>query len=184
MAKCPAHHEKTGSLSITDMGQGKTRLHCFGGCDQADVLRAAGLEWKDLRPGDVPESIKRQMSLEDHKESLERQRGLARWIAALEPDKRKMAYWRAAWKRISSELLQVRLQLEPSKVLQEHREKRFQEKVRNVGWDGIWEEFWRQHDGKLPNAGICTELREREIRSDSLRGASRELHEGRIQARR
>src|SRR5882672_11701867 len=53
MAKCPAHREKTGSLSITDMGQGNTRLNCFGGCNQADVIKAAGLTWRDLKPGGV-----------------------------------------------------------------------------------------------------------------------------------
>lgn len=49
MAKCPAHRERTGSLSITDMGNGNTRLHCFAGCSQGDVIEAAGLQWKDLR---------------------------------------------------------------------------------------------------------------------------------------
>lgn len=47
-AKCPAHQERTGSLSITDMGNGRTRLHCFGGCTQKSVLEALGLGWADL----------------------------------------------------------------------------------------------------------------------------------------
>ena len=47
-AKCPAHRERTGSLSITDMGGGRTRLHCFAGCAQKDVLEALGLTWRDL----------------------------------------------------------------------------------------------------------------------------------------
>lgn len=49
MAKCPVHRERTASLSITDMGRGNTRLHCFAGCSQLDVIEAAGLQWKDLR---------------------------------------------------------------------------------------------------------------------------------------
>ena len=48
MGKCPAHREKTGSLSITDMGAGRTRLHCFGGCSQKSVLDSLGLTWRDL----------------------------------------------------------------------------------------------------------------------------------------
>ncbi len=48
MGKCPAHMERTGSLSIVDMGAGRTRLHCFAGCPQQNVLDALGLSWKDL----------------------------------------------------------------------------------------------------------------------------------------
>lgn len=48
MARCVAHRERTGSLSITDMSGGRTRLHCFGGCSQRDVLDAMGLDWSDL----------------------------------------------------------------------------------------------------------------------------------------
>lgn len=74
MTHCPAHRERTGSLSITDMGAGNTRLHCFGGCAQADVLRAAGLAWKDLRPGakiDAKElaATKRKLELEEFRAS-------------------------------------------------------------------------------------------------------------------
>ena len=50
MGRCPAHKERTGSLSITEMGGGKTRLHCFGGCSQRAVLDALGLTWRDLSP--------------------------------------------------------------------------------------------------------------------------------------
>jgi hypothetical protein len=48
MAKCVAHPDKTASLSITDMGNGRTRLHCFSGCPQKAVLEAMGLDWRDL----------------------------------------------------------------------------------------------------------------------------------------
>ena len=49
MAKCCAHPDKTASLSITSMPTGNTRVHCFGGCHQADIIRAIGLTWKDLK---------------------------------------------------------------------------------------------------------------------------------------
>lgn len=103
MGKCPAHHEKTGSLSITDMGYGKTRLHCFGGCDQRDVLRAVGLTWTDLRPdGDVGAEIKGRLADEQKLEKLQRQYSVMQWLAVVEPEKRR--YWAAAMRRVLAEL--------------------------------------------------------------------------------
>jgi predicted P-loop ATPase len=50
-AKCPVHQgTHKDSLSICDVEDGKVLLRCFGGCETADVLRALGLEWKDLFP--------------------------------------------------------------------------------------------------------------------------------------
>lgn len=48
-ARCPAHADKSPSLSIRDDGD-KVLLHCFAGCDPSDVLTAVGLDWKDLYP--------------------------------------------------------------------------------------------------------------------------------------
>ena len=43
MAKCPAHPDKKASLSISQGDKGGIVLHCFAGCDNADILEAAGL---------------------------------------------------------------------------------------------------------------------------------------------
>jgi hypothetical protein len=48
-ARCPAHNDKSPSLSICDTGE-RVLLHCFTGCDPTDVLTAVGLDWKDLYP--------------------------------------------------------------------------------------------------------------------------------------
>ena len=48
-ARCPAHDDKSPSLSIRDTGE-KILIHCFVGCDSEDVLTAVGLTWKDLYP--------------------------------------------------------------------------------------------------------------------------------------
>jgi putative DNA primase/helicase len=48
MAKCPAHDDRTPSLSITDT-DGRVLVHCYAGCGQNDViaaLTALGL-WTD-----------------------------------------------------------------------------------------------------------------------------------------
>lgn len=46
MAKCPAHRDRTASLSIRP-GKDRTNLKCFAGCDSDDVLAAVGLTWRD-----------------------------------------------------------------------------------------------------------------------------------------
>lgn len=48
MANCPAHEDRSPSLSITPGDDGRVLLHCFAGCSNADVLAAAGLEWSAL----------------------------------------------------------------------------------------------------------------------------------------
>ena len=40
MAHCPAHRDRTPSLSIRRSSSGKTLVHCFGGCSQKDVIAA------------------------------------------------------------------------------------------------------------------------------------------------
>lgn len=46
-ARCPAHDDKSPSLSIKDTGT-RTLIHCFAGCEAEDILAAVGLGWKDL----------------------------------------------------------------------------------------------------------------------------------------
>ncbi len=48
MAKCPAHEDKTASLSIKTVEDGKTILHCFAGCSTDDILTKIGLTFADL----------------------------------------------------------------------------------------------------------------------------------------
>ncbi len=46
-ACCPAHDDRTPSLSISKRG-GSIALHCFAGCATEDVLAAVGLSFRDL----------------------------------------------------------------------------------------------------------------------------------------
>ena len=48
IAKCPAHADKSPSLSIRETDDGRVLLHDFGGCQTGDVLAALGLELSDL----------------------------------------------------------------------------------------------------------------------------------------
>lgn len=58
-ACCPAHEDRSPSLSVKVTDDGRTLLHCFGGCSTESVLAAMGLEMSDLFPdklGDLPRS--------------------------------------------------------------------------------------------------------------------------------
>ena len=50
MAACPAHEDKSASLSIRETESGATLIHCFAGCAAHEILGAVGLEMTDLFP--------------------------------------------------------------------------------------------------------------------------------------
>ncbi len=49
-ARCPAHSDKSPSLSIREEDDGRVLVHCHAGCDTASVLSAVGLDWDALFP--------------------------------------------------------------------------------------------------------------------------------------
>jgi hypothetical protein len=50
MACCPAHEDRSASLSIRHADDGKILLHCFAGCSSHEVIGALGLKISDLFP--------------------------------------------------------------------------------------------------------------------------------------
>jgi hypothetical protein len=48
LARCPAHQDRSPSLSIRELDDGRLLLHDFGGCETGDVLAALGLHLTDL----------------------------------------------------------------------------------------------------------------------------------------
>lgn len=50
LAHCPAHADRSPSLSIRELDDGRVLLHDFGGCEVGDVLAAVGLAMSDLFP--------------------------------------------------------------------------------------------------------------------------------------
>ena len=50
LACCPAHDDRSPSLSIRETDDGRVLLHCFAGCDAESVLSALSLEFSDLYP--------------------------------------------------------------------------------------------------------------------------------------
>jgi len=49
-ACCPAHDDKSPSLSVRETSEGSVLLHCFTGCSVAEVVGALGLDMSDLFP--------------------------------------------------------------------------------------------------------------------------------------
>lgn len=49
-ARCPAHEDRSPSLSVKSLPDGRILVHCFGGCGTDEVLGALGLTMTDLFP--------------------------------------------------------------------------------------------------------------------------------------
>lgn len=50
LACCPAHDDKSPSLTVRELDDGKILIHCFGGCSAHEILGAVGLEMDALFP--------------------------------------------------------------------------------------------------------------------------------------
>ena len=50
IARCPAHDDGNPSLSVRELDDGRVLLHCFAGCDAADVVGVLGWDLADLFP--------------------------------------------------------------------------------------------------------------------------------------
>ena len=49
-ACCPAHEDRNPSLGVKQVDDGTVIVNCFAGCSTEDVVRAVGLDLKDLFP--------------------------------------------------------------------------------------------------------------------------------------
>jgi hypothetical protein len=49
-ARCPAHEDRSPSLSIRELDDGTVLLHDFGGCSPLAVVQAVGMEFSALFP--------------------------------------------------------------------------------------------------------------------------------------
>lgn len=50
IARCPAHEDRSPSLTIRAEDDGRILLHCFAGCSAVDIVGAMGLAMTDLFP--------------------------------------------------------------------------------------------------------------------------------------
>ena len=65
MAKCPAHNDKTPSLALTELSDGRILIKCFAECSPVSILAAVGLELGDLFPDGCIGGYKSFKRLED-----------------------------------------------------------------------------------------------------------------------
>src|SRR3546814_5016598 len=79
-ARCPGCAGRSRKLSVGVSDDGRILLHCFGGCEAAVVVQAAGLTIADLFPerlaADTPEERRRRQRLarersEEHTSELQ-----------------------------------------------------------------------------------------------------------------
>lgn len=49
-ALCPAHADRSPSLSIHETRDGRILIHCFAGCGPGEILSSVGLTFSDLFP--------------------------------------------------------------------------------------------------------------------------------------
>lgn len=50
VARCPAHEDRSPSLSVAEGADGRALVYCFSGCETRDIIAAIGLTWSDLFP--------------------------------------------------------------------------------------------------------------------------------------
>lgn len=50
MCSCPAHEDKSPSMHIQLLDDGKILINCKAGCDTYSILQSIGLDWSDVMP--------------------------------------------------------------------------------------------------------------------------------------
>lgn len=75
-ARCPAHDDKSPSLSLSRGADGRALVHCYAGCETRDVLAAVGLELGDL----FPDNLTRDQRQQYRREHLAKERQFERLV--------------------------------------------------------------------------------------------------------
>lgn len=50
VARCPAHEDRSPSLTIAEVPDGRVLVHCFAGCSFEEIIGAVGVELSELFP--------------------------------------------------------------------------------------------------------------------------------------
>ena len=70
MACCPAHNDKSPSLSIRETSDGRVLLHCWTGCGANEILDAVGLDFDALFPEKLTDYARRERMPFSHREAM------------------------------------------------------------------------------------------------------------------
>lgn len=77
-ACCPAHEDKSPSLSIKLLQDGRVLIHCHAGCGGAEVMAAVGMSLSDL----YPEPLDREFSPNWHMRQAKKKNDHERLVLA------------------------------------------------------------------------------------------------------
>lgn len=50
LACCPAHNDKTPSMTVSEVDDGRILIHCFAGCEPLNIVESVGFTMADLFP--------------------------------------------------------------------------------------------------------------------------------------
>jgi hypothetical protein len=81
-ARCPAHEDRSPSLSVALGDDGRILLYCWGGCSFQEITRALGFEPGDLSPGRPrPRTPEERRQAQEEEKQRELDRALEAWSA-------------------------------------------------------------------------------------------------------
>lgn len=137
--KCCLHDDRMASLSVTEPERGRSKVNCFAGCDDLDLLSSKGLTVSDLYADKreiTPEIIKR-WSDEERLELLERQYGLAIMARVVLTTERN--YWRVVEQNVFEQMHDLRDTLYPEEKAQREQAAEVQRIIAAYGFEELWE---------------------------------------------
>ena len=85
LACCPAHEDRSPSMTIRELDDGRVLIHCFAGCSVEQILHAAGLEFSVLFPERLAEHIppmRRPFNAHDVLEAVSAEAGIVATTAS------------------------------------------------------------------------------------------------------
>lgn len=152
VARCPAHPDKHPSLSITQGRKHPVIFKCMSaGCTQEEVIRAMGMNWKDILGERAPMSKELSARLRDE-QALDVLRELKRALvspagAVLARRQYRLDALRGTLER---KIVALENALNPALRMIREREDKTARFVKKWGWDKLWELYL----DKNPSEGL------------------------------
>jgi hypothetical protein len=105
-ARCPAHEDKSPSLSILETGD-RVLLHCWAGCDVSAICAAVGVELRDLfregvrrrRNDEVQDELQRRITPREILDAIAHEVAIVAYTAADFIDQREIDP--TTWERLA-----------------------------------------------------------------------------------
>lgn len=72
-ARCPAHGDKSPSLSTREAEDGKILVYCFAGCTRGEICAALRIQTRDLFPSHDPEQVRATQQERQRRKATEQQ---------------------------------------------------------------------------------------------------------------